>query len=236
MTVRISRAWGPFAMLGLVGCVALPEQGQVLSAVEPAPLPAYAPGTALVYSNGRVEKVISTRNGRTLWADQNDKRFSKSDNFVVPTLSWRTRDGFYTQRLIKGEPDKLFPLGRGERVWFDVLKTTPAGREYKQLWSCEDQGGRRIPWAGSAVDTYLVSCTRSYLKSGYLPSESQRLDYFYAPKVGVVVRVDDIDLSNKRPPRQKRLGKVFAPGVATSERIAAERDRQRSIARSGSGE
>ena len=107
---------------------------------------------------------------------------------MVPTLSWQTPKGTYAQAVVDGEPDRLFPLGRGEVVWFDVVKTIPGGRQYENRWRCEDEGVWRLRWQEEPIDTYRVSCIRHYSRRGAGFAPAEQVDYFYAPSVGALVR------------------------------------------------
>lgn len=236
MGIRTSVIFGGLLLAaGLTGCATV-DRGEPVDRLAPAGKPVYQPGSAYLFANRRLEQVVSTRNGRTLWQDQRSRRFTRDDNFVVPALSWQTGKGTYSQAVVKGDPDRLFPLGRGEVVWFDVVKTTPGGSQYRNVYRCKDEGGRRIRWQERPVDTYRVSCIRHYLQRGVTTVAAQQFDYYYAPEIGAVVRTDETNLRMRRTPRQKQLVTVLGPDQASPEAVAAERARIGSIARAASAE
>lgn len=227
MRTQRVRPVGPLLMvviLGLLGgCAASLPSGEPLSTLPAADIPRYTPGETIIFENRRSEQVVSTRNGRSLWQDQRGYRLTRDDNFIVPVLSRESSKGVYTHRLMKGDPDALWPLGRGAEVYFRMLYLRPDLREFTQFWHCEDMGGRRITQHQRSYDTYLVRCIRSYETSSYARQRSEQVDYYYDPELQLVVRRDSVDLRNRREPRQMKLWAYLRPQDASPEQIASIR-------------
>ena len=80
-------------------------------------LPLYEPGTTYIYSDGRVEKVVSLKDSTVRWSGRDGTKFSSDRNFLLPWSYWRSATERGTSELDK-EPDALWPLASDRPVSF----------------------------------------------------------------------------------------------------------------------
>ena len=92
----------------------------VLAPVGAAALPAYEPGVAYIYDNGRVEQVRRVEGRTVTWAARSGRTYSRSVNPVAPILSWSFRGESGVRRVV-GDPDGLWPLQPGKQVRFRTV-------------------------------------------------------------------------------------------------------------------
>jgi len=81
------------------------------------PGPDYQPGDAFIYSNGRVERVVSVENGVVSWRTDQGESFEASENFILPWQNWGSK-AERGQRWIHAAPDTLWPLMLGREQSF----------------------------------------------------------------------------------------------------------------------
>ncbi len=160
-----------------------------VSASAPVPLPDYEPGDAFVFSDGRVERVVDADGMRLTWAGLSGPSYARSRNFVVPVLQWRS--GRATgKREVHGNPDALWPIGKGKSARFRVVTETKANaqaaaRRSVSLWVCKTGKPKVYTVAAGTYDTIPVKCDR------YSPTTMRLLEqreWDYAPELGHYVR------------------------------------------------
>jgi hypothetical protein len=159
------------------------------TAAAAADLPRYAPGDAFVYSDGRVERVIADNGDQLTWAGLSGSRYSRSRNFVVPVLQWRSGRGT-GRREVRGNPDALWPIERSRSARFRVItetRATPqsAKKRSVSLWVCKTGKPRDFTVAAGTYNAVPVLCDR------YSPTTMrliERREWDYAPELGHYVR------------------------------------------------
>ena len=175
-------SWGLSAMTAAAGSLAV-----ALSA--PVPLPDYEPGDAFVFSDGRVERVVSASETRTIWAGLSGPSYTRSRNFVVPVLEWRS--GRATgRRVVHGNPDALWPIGKSRSARFRVVTETKANaqaaaRRSVSLWVCKTGKPRPFTVKAGSYEAIPVKCDR------YSPTTMRLIEqreWDYAPELGHYVR------------------------------------------------
>ena len=155
----------------------------------PVPLPEYEPGDAFVFSDGRVERVIDAGGQRMTWAGLSGANYQRSRNFVVPVLQWRS--GRATgRREVHGNPDALWPIGKGKSARFRVVTETKANaqaglRRSVSLWVCKTGKPKVFAVKAGTYEAIPVKCDR------YSPTTMRLLEqreWDYAPELGHYVR------------------------------------------------
>ena len=157
----------------------------------PVPLPRYQPGDAFVFSDGRVERVIADdgEGTRVTWAGLSGSSYRRGRNFVVPVLQWRSGRGT-GQREVRGNPDALWPIGKGKSARFRVITETRANPQASvkrsvSLWVCKTSKPKQFTVPAGTYDTIPVKCDR------YSPTTMRLLEqreWDYAPEIGHFVR------------------------------------------------
>lgn len=208
------------AALVTAGCVTLPETprlpdfGELAAGLTapsgregpPAELPRYRVGQAFVYSNGRVEQVVSIDGSAVTWRDHRGREWVEPANFVLP----RER----ADRSIRGDAEDFWPLRTGNYARFSEVR-----RDGPRLFECraEDYGPMTVP-AGT-FDAYRISCTRYTQTQSRI---SRRWVFHYAPEVGHIIAQTIMVPGEEQSSRE--LVAVLAPGEATPDRIESIRD------------
>jgi hypothetical protein len=155
----------------------------------PVPLPEYEPGDAFVFSDGRVERVIKADDARMTWSGLSGASYQRSRNFVVPVLAWRS--GRATgRREVHGNPDALWPIGKGKSARFRVVTETQANaqaspRRSVSLWVCKTGKMKAFTVKAGTYDAIPVKCDR------YSPTTMRLLEqreWDYAPELGHYIR------------------------------------------------
>ena len=162
-------------------------------------LPLYEPGTTYVYSDGRVEKVVSLKGSTVRWSGRDGTKFSSDRNFLLPWSYWRSATERGTSELDK-EPDALWPLASDRPVTYAARvviqnQDDDSGlRELGESWRCRLVGTERVAVMAGTFDTYKMECDR---KTAVAAPMLKRV-WYYAPKVRHYVRRDDIYQSGGR--------------------------------------
>lgn len=190
-------------------------------ATTPIALPDYRPNDAYVFSDGRVERVVRIEGDRIVWAGLNGANYSRSRNFVVPVLGWRSGRGA-GRRSFAGNPDRLWQAGRSRSARFRVIAETrnrpQAGwRRAVTLWTCNRQRARTISIGIGSFATIPFSCDRYSATSMRL---IERLEWDYAPELGHYVRRSSVDYF-RGTRRSIELVATLSGPAATRRRLAA---------------
>jgi hypothetical protein len=165
------------------------------AAVLPAPIamPAYEPGDAFVFSDGRVERVIRDEGKQIVWSGLSGPSYKRSRNFIVPVLDWRSGRGSGT-REVRGNPDALWPIsggkGGGKSARFRVITETKANpqaaaRRSVSLWVCSTSKPRQFTVPAGSFSAIPVKCER------YSPTTMRLIEqreWAYAPELGHYIR------------------------------------------------
>lgn len=175
--------------------------------------PAYRPGDAYVYSDGRVEIVDAVDGDMVAWRGQDDSGFRASRNFVLPRVFWRTGTRIGMRRL-SAAPDILWPLTVGRRASFtaDAVLMRDSDRQdrtaWRETWDCEVAGIETVDVPAGRFDTFRVVCFRQVRPRGV----AWRRVWHYAPAVRHYIRRIDSH-SDGSPPRVVDLVAVRLGGA-----------------------
>lgn len=187
----------------------------------PVALPAYQPGDAFVFSDGRVERVRGRRNERVIWSGLSGQPYQRSRNFIVPVLDWRS--GRSTgRREVRGNPDALWPIDRPKSVRFRVVtetRATPqsASKRSVSLWVCKTSKPRPVIVAAGSFDAIPVVCDRYSTTTMRLV---ERREWDYAPEIGHYVKRSTLNYLRGTRTSLDLVATLSGPG-ATRARIKA---------------
>ncbi len=184
------------------------------------PLPAYPPGTVVVHRSGLLEEVVENDGTQLLWANNRNRSYAKPANFIAPYAFSETSERRYRQEVYLGNPDDLWPLGRGEWVYFGVLRTYEDGRTVKRVWRCRDRGISELSYRGRSEPTLHVRCTvyRPGFRKDYPRLQK---DYYYSPALRHLRLTETRDLRKGGKPRRDWVLDLLPPERATVGRINA---------------
>lgn len=160
-----------------------------VSVPAPSGLPRYASGDAFVFSDGRVERVVSADGDIVTWEGLTGPSYKRSRNFVIPVLEWRS--GRATgRREVYGKPDTLWPMARPQSARFRVVTETRADpqagpRRSVSLWVCKTSKARMFTVPAGSFEAVPVLCDRYSSTTMRL---IERREWDYAPEVGHYIR------------------------------------------------
>ena len=205
-------------MLAMLAAAALP-------ATPPVALPQYEPGDAFVFSDGRVERVVSTKGTSLTWAGISGASYRRSRNFVVPVLQWRNGRGTGT-REVRGDPDALWPFGKSKSARFRVITETRANPQASKkrsvsLWVCKAGKPAVFAVPAGTYDTIPIKCDR------YSPTTMRLLEqreWDYAPELGHYVRRVTVNYLRGTTRKVELVAVLSGPAASKARLTALARD------------
>lgn len=202
---------GALAGLVLIGCALVnrPSAG-----LDP---PVYQPGAAYIFSDGRVERVVSSNDEVTVWATRRGRQYTKSNNPAIPVLEW-TLSGRSGSRAVFGAHHRLWPVRSGAEARFRVRTDfTNEGRTARsvQLWHCRVGQAETVTLAVGPFETLPVRCERYSVNT---MAVLEQRTWWWSPEVGHYVRRS---LRNLRTGRRRDmvLCAALPPQRANQDRI-----------------
>jgi len=181
-------------MKALIALAALAAFASPAAARESFELPAYSPGDAFVYSDGRVEQVQAIDGEVITWIGLQGDAYRRPRNFVLPVLDWRFNQG-EGRRVVSGHPETLWPLRPGASARFSVI--TEFRRDPKApwernlaLWTCKTGPRHEIAVPAGRFPVLSIACDRF---SSWNMRLQERVTSDYAPDVGHYIRRTSID-------------------------------------------
>lgn len=195
-------------------CVAL-----LISPALPAAVPV---GSIALYSNGKVEKLLSVDGGGHLWEDDRKRRYLRSTNPVVPVLM---RSNFlsgrgYRQVVVSGKPASISSLPPGTPVEFSVERTKTSGERTRRQWKCvrSEKSTARVLGIDRRIDRY--SCERFTIhRKTWQPIVKEVKVFSYSPELGLVTKMKH---TRGEKTRRWKLAKLIAPEKATYKRVSKQ--------------
>lgn len=190
-----------------------------------AALPRYEPGDAFVFSDGRVERVVSTKGDRLTWAGISGASYRRSRNFVVPVLQWRNGRGIGT-REVRGDPDALWPFGKSKSARFRVITETRANPQAAKkrsvsLWVCKAGKPTVFAVPAGTYDTIPVKCDR-YSSTTMRLLEQREWDY--APELGHYVRRVTVNYLRGTTRKAELVAALSGPAASKARLTALSRN------------
>ena len=177
-------------------------------------------GSIALYSDGKVEKLLSVEGGRMLWEDDRKRQYLRSDNPVVPTIERRDFLGKtrYTQEVSLGDPDQIRKVPHGTPVEFVVVRQRPSGARSTRRWECVYHGnkGKKVLGRNEQVEQY--SCERFVVHRKFwhrLVKEEIALSF--SRKLGLVV---DMKRTRSEKTKRRKLVEIVPPEKAAYRRLS----------------
>jgi hypothetical protein len=169
-------------MLGLLAAATAVLPGAVA-------LPQYERGDAFVFSDGRVERVVTAKGDQMTWAGLSGASYKRSRNFIVPVLQWRSGRAS-GKREVHGNPDALWPIEKSKSARFRVVTETRANPQASSkrsvsLWVCKTGKPKQFTVPVGEYSAIPVLCDR------YSPTTMrllERREWDYAPELGHYIR------------------------------------------------
>jgi len=164
-----------------------------------------APGTVAVYSDGTAQRLISSEAGRQVWEDQRLRRYTLSDNPLLPPLAREQRLGGvdYRNTLRTGRPDELLDSEPGEEREFSVWRSDRLGNRSPRNYACRYEGEREAEVLGKREPLKRYFCERFTIHHKLWTrtvKETLRLDY--SPRLQLLV---DVQRTKKGETRRRSL-------------------------------
>ncbi|MBC7950575.1 MAG: hypothetical protein H7Z12_01970 [Rhodospirillaceae bacterium] len=175
------------ATLLVAACASEPPRQMAGPALPPAPLPTYAIGDQVTWSNGQTETVVAIDGEVVSWRDQDGNTFSGYRNFTLPSLAWDYPKSTATTEMAI-PATTLWPLKLGNEADFKVsqrltLKIHDSDLAYHDEWGCRVDGTERVSVALGKFDTFKLRCKRFWQGSNI-----GEITWNYAPALGRVVK------------------------------------------------
>jgi hypothetical protein len=154
--------------------------------------PGYEPGDSFVYSDGRVETVVSVDGGKVRWQSNRGTIFTAYRDFVRPWASWVSA-GQRGQTMLGAERGMLWPLKPGKKTSFSArtivqISDRPDNiSESVEQWHCRVEKVERISVVAGTFNTLKVVCRRAARESA---PQLTRV-WYYAPRIRHYVRLND---------------------------------------------
>ena len=177
-------------------------------------------GSVVMYSDGRVEKLLSLEDGTQLWEDDRKRRYLRSQNPIMPVLERRdflSRKG-YVQTLRTGEPDSIAVRASGERVEFSVVRERVGGAPSIRTWECTRHAAQRKKILGEMRELDTYRCERFvYHRKTWQRQFKESREFSYSRDLGLIV-----EMHRKTPKKERgwRLSSVVSPEKATYKRLS----------------
>jgi hypothetical protein len=220
-------SWGLPSLAAAAGSLAV-------AAAAPIPLPDYEPGDAFVFSDGRVERVVEAGDMRMTWSGLTGASYTRSRNFVVPVLQWRS--GRATgRREVHGNPDALWPIGKGKSARFRVVTETRASaqaglRRSVSLWVCRTGKPKAFSVKAGSYDAIPIKCDR------YSPTTMRLIEqreWDYAPELGHYVRRVTVNYLRGTTRTVELVAALSGPAASKARLTALARAARQSAASGG---
>lgn len=189
----------------------------VLSGAASAAVPV---GSVVMYSDGRVEKLMSHGNGEWLWEDDRKRQLVRSENPIMPLLrrtDFLSRKG-YSQSVGEGDPDSIKQLPSGTRVGFTVVRTRHTGERSTRNWECKHLGIESRKVLGVMRELDLFECERYVIQRKTWQRQFRESRQFsFSRDLGLVV---DMQRKTRKKSSNWKLDSVILPVKATYNRLS----------------
>ena len=172
-------------------------------------------GSVVMYSDGRVEKLLSREDGKLLWEDDRKRRYLRSENPIMPVLERRdflSAKG-YVQTLRSGDPDSIAVRPSGDRVEFSVVRERVGGTPSIRTWECTRHAAQREKVLGEMRELDAYHCERFvYHRKTWQRQFKESREFSYSRDLGLIV-----EMHRKTPEKESkwRLSSVVTPDKAT---------------------
>jgi hypothetical protein len=177
-------------------------------------------GSVVLYSDGRVEKLLSREDGQLLWEDDHKRRYLRSNNPIMPILERRDflSGRGYVQTLRSGEPDSIGVRPSGERIEFSLVRQLVGGTPSIRTWECTRQAAQRKKVLGEVREVDPYYCERFvYHRKTWQRQFRESREFSYSHDLGLIV---EMHRKTRKMESKWRLVSVIAPEKATYKRLS----------------
>lgn len=177
-------------------------------------------GSVVMYSDGRVEKLLSREDGKLLWEDDRKRRYLRSENPIMPVLERRDflSGKGYVQALRSGEPDSIAVRPSGEGVEFSVVRERVGGTPTVRTWECTRHATHHKKILGEMRELDTYRCERFvYKRKTWQRQFKESRQFSYSRDLGLIVKMTRKTSKKKS---KWRLVSVIAPEKATYKRLS----------------
>jgi len=191
----------------------------VLSGAASAAIPV---GSVVMYSDGRVEKLLAQGDGELLWEDDRKRQYVRSENPIIPLL--RRKDFLsgkgYSQWVSEGDPDAINALPSNTRVGFSVVRVRHDGKRSTRNWDCKHLGTSQEKVLGVMRELDSFACER-YVNQRMtwqrLFRESRR--FSFSRDLGLIV---DMQRKTRKRSTNWTLVSIVPPNKADYQRLSKQ--------------
>jgi len=177
-------------------------------------------GSVVIYSDGKVEKLLANEEGRLTWEDDRKRVYVRSKNPIEPLLERRDflSGRAYVQTRNSGNPDLILTQPPGTRVEFSVIRTENTGENTKRTWECVHQGTREKKVAGAVRKLDSYKCERFvYHRKFWNRMFRETKTFTYSPELGLIV---DLKRKTRQASSKRKLVSVIAPDKVDYRRLS----------------
>ena len=177
-------------------------------------------GSVAIYSDGRIEKLLSHENGKLFWEDDRKRRFLRSENPIIPVLDRRDflSGKGYRQVVGEGDPGSMLERPIGERVEFTMRRVRNTGEKSSRIWECIYLGSAEKKVLGAIRDLESYTCERFiYQRKTWQRQFRESRRFLYSRELGLVV---DMKRKTRKKRRSWKLVAIVPPEKATYKRLS----------------
>lgn len=177
-------------------------------------------GSVVVYSDGRVEKLLAIEGDRQRWEDDRKRQFVRSRNPIIPVLEKRVflSGRGYTQRLADGNPETISRLPADTPVEFSLVRTRDDGSTTQRHWECTFRGTIKKKVLGKTRTLERYSCTRFKVnRKLHNRMFREKRDIRYSRELGLVV---DLRRETSKKRSRSKITAILSPKKASYKRIS----------------
>lgn len=178
-------------------------------------------GSVALYSDGDVERLLSRKDGKSLWEDDRKRRYLRAENPILPVLE---RSSFlsgrgYVQTVTKGQPGNYGKLAAGQHLEFTVLRTRRDGKKATRSWDCEFQGAHQEKVLDKLRTLQRYVCERFVMhRKLHNRSFRERRVIIFSKELGMVV---DLQRTTRKRTSSRKLLALLPPDKATYKTLRA---------------
>lgn len=177
-------------------------------------------GSVVMYSDGRVEKLLSHSDGELLWEDDRKRQFLRSENPIEPTLERKdflSRKG-YSQSVSDGDPDSINTLPSGTRVGFSIARVRHTGERSIRHWDCKHLGTKQKKVLGVMRELDSFDCERFVIQRKTWQKQFRESRLFsYSRDLGLVV---DMQRKTRKKTSKWKLVSILPPDKTDYRRLS----------------
>lgn len=177
-------------------------------------------GSVVMYSDGKVEKLLAVEGSRMIWEDDRKRRYVRSSNPILPLLEkhYFLSGRSYTQTLEKGDPNAIFDLPVGRALEFSVVRRKSNGEKSTRNFECKRLGKKKRKVLGKRRTLDRFVCERfTYDRKTWVRLLKRKHEFLYSRDLGLIV--DSRTETSKRRWRAK-LVDIVSPSRASYKRLS----------------